>query len=108
MTAARKPHSEEMSGRFRRYLISMTIRTLAVALAIFVFHGWLRLVCLLAGLALPWLAVVLANAGPVEPGEQPGYVAVRHDELPSGDPDAGGDPPGYEYSVPATTFRRPA
>ncbi len=100
MTAARKPHSEEMSSRFRRYLVSMAIRTLALVLAIFVFHGWLRLVCIAAGVALPWLAVVLANAGPVEmDGDEPAYLAVEPREL--------GPAPTQTADAPADHVPRP-
>ena len=55
-----------MSGRLRRYLISMTIRVVFLVLAIFVFSGWLRIVGIAAAVVLPWIAVVMANAGPTD------------------------------------------
>ena len=76
VTAARPGHSQEMSGRLRRYLISMTIRVVCLVLAIFFFTGWLRLVGVAAAVVLPWIAVVMANAGPVGDGEQPEFVST--------------------------------
>ena len=76
VTAARPGHSREMSGRLRRYLISMTIRVVFLVLAIFFFTGWLRLVGVAAAVVLPWIAVVMANAGPVGDGEQPQFMST--------------------------------
>lgn len=76
VTAARPGHSQEMSGRLRRYLISMTIRVIFLVLAIFLFTGWLRLVGVAAAIVLPWVAVVMANAGPVGDGAQPEFVST--------------------------------
>jgi hypothetical protein len=78
VTTARQGHSEEMSGRVRRYLISMTVRVVILVLAIFLFSGWLRLVGIAAALVLPWIAVVLANAGPTGNDGQPTFVAPDH------------------------------
>ena len=69
VTSARQGHTEEMSGRLRRYLISMTVRVVFLVLAIFVFTGWLRVVGIAAAVVLPWIAVVLANAGPTGDGD---------------------------------------
>ncbi|MBX5447351.1 MAG: DUF3099 domain-containing protein [Acidothermus cellulolyticus] len=74
VTTARPPHSVELSHRFRRYVFSMAVRTAAVVLAIFVFHGWMRLVAIVAGVALPWLAVVAANAGPSRDEQEPLFL----------------------------------
>ncbi len=87
VTTARRPHSEEVSGRARRYLISMGIRTACLVLAIFVLHGWLRAVAIVAALVLPWLAVVLANAGPVIGEEEPEFVSVSRPEIEQGKSD---------------------
>ena len=84
MTSAQKAHSEEMSGRARRYLVSMGIRTVCLILAIFVLHGWLRLVGIAAALVLPWFAVVMANAGPVADEEQPEFIDPDRREISSG------------------------
>lgn len=76
VTSAPRPHSEVMHGRTRRYLISMGIRTVCLVLAIFVVDGWLRLVFIAAAVVLPWLAVVMANAGPVADPEQPEFIVT--------------------------------
>ena len=76
VTAAQPGHSQEMSGRLRRYLISMTVRVVCLVLAIFLFTGWLRVIGIAAALILPWIAVVMANAGPVGDGAQPEFVST--------------------------------
>jgi hypothetical protein len=81
VTSARTSHSQEMSGRLRRYLISMSVRVVCLALAIFVFNGWLRLIGIAAAVILPWVAVVLANAGPVDDGDQPEFIVPSHVEI---------------------------
>lgn len=54
---------DEMRHRMRRYLISMSIRTVCFVLAV-ILHGWLRWAAAAAALVLPYIAVVMANAGP--------------------------------------------
>ena len=56
----------------------MTIRVVFLVLAIFVFSGWLRLVGIAAAIVLPWIAVVLANAGPTGNDGQPTFVSPEH------------------------------
>jgi ABC-type transport system involved in cytochrome c biogenesis permease subunit len=73
VTSARPGHTEEMSGRLRRYLISMTIRVVFLVLAIFVFSGWLRIA---AAVVLPWIAVVMANAGPTDSEDAPTFITA--------------------------------
>lgn len=62
ITTALAPLSEDISGRTRRYLVSMGIRT-ACFLAAIVTTGWLRYTLLVGAVLLPYLAVVIANAG---------------------------------------------
>ena len=64
ITTATRSHSDDISTRQRRYLISMGIRTLCFVLAI-VFMGvpWLMWVFIIASFLLPYVAVVMANAG---------------------------------------------
>ena len=52
----------------------MTIRVVFLVLAIFVFSGWLRIVGIAAAVVLPWIAVVLANAGPTGSDDDPTFV----------------------------------
>jgi len=55
----------------------MTIRVVLLVLAIFFFTGWLRLVGVAAAVVLPWIAVVMANAGPIGDGAQPEFVSAE-------------------------------
>jgi len=70
ITGAQRALSDEQSGRTQRYLISMGLRTACFIAAIFV-PGWPRWVLIAGALVLPYLAVVVANAGREndEPGE---------------------------------------
>lgn len=62
ITNAQRSLSTEQSGRTRKYLISMGIRTACVIGAIFI-PGWPRWVLIAGAVVLPYLAVVIANAG---------------------------------------------
>ena len=74
ITGARPSHDEELSLRMRRYLISMSIRTLCFILAV-VCSGWLRWTFAGLAIVLPYVAVVAANAGPRRrAGDHVGYV----------------------------------
>jgi len=73
ITEAQRGRSDEQTGRQRRYLISMGIRTACVVAAIIV-PGWAKWVFIVAAVVLPYLAVVIANAGPET--DKPGDVGV--------------------------------
>lgn len=60
ITDARSATSEEMSGRVRRYTITMAFRLACFISMVFV-TGWLRWVLLVGAVVLPYIAVVLAN-----------------------------------------------
>jgi hypothetical protein len=81
VTSARQPHSQEMSGRAQKYLISMLIRTICLALAIFVATGVLRWIFVGLALLLPYVAVILANAGPAPDDEEPEFITFGQPEL---------------------------
>jgi hypothetical protein len=83
ITGAQRALSKEQSDRTRRYLISMGIRTACVIAAIFV-PGWPRWVFIAGAVILPYLAVVIANAGRTtdEAGEL-GVLAQPQIALPS-------------------------
>ncbi|WP_436787450.1 DUF3099 domain-containing protein [Yinghuangia sp. YIM S10712] len=74
ISGARKGLSEDIRGRQRRYVLSMSIRTVCFLLAV-VLSGPLRWVMLAAALFLPYIAVVVANAGR-EPTSDPPPDAV--------------------------------
>lgn len=73
ITSAPVSRRDELAHRQRRYVISMTIRTLCFIGAV-VAHDWLRWVLVGAAFVLPYVAVVMANkAAPfVEEGEPEG------------------------------------
>lgn len=84
ITGAGESLSDEQTGRTKRYLVSMTIRTACVLLAI-VVPGWPRWVFLAGAVALPYLAVVAANSGRRRRGTPPAPpVAVHTRMLPAG------------------------
>lgn len=62
ITTAATSRNEDISARQRRYVISMTIRTLCFVSAILVGPGWLRWVLVAGAVLLPYFAVVMANA----------------------------------------------
>lgn len=62
ITNASVSHSQDLHGREVRYLVSMLVRTLCFVAAV-VTSGPLRWVFVLGAIFLPYVAVVLANAG---------------------------------------------
>jgi len=62
ITQAPRPHSDEMDQRISRYLMSMAIRTVCVIL-VFVVQGPARWGFAVGAIFLPYIAVVMANAG---------------------------------------------
>lgn len=98
ITDAQRGLSREQTGRTRRYLISMGIRT-ACVLAAIVVPGWPKWVFIAGAVVLPYLAVVIANAGREndEPGEvgevEPARLALPSGQWPThGSPDIGRTP----------------
>lgn len=73
ITEAQRGLSNEQVSRQRRYLASMGIRT-ACVLAAIVIPGWPRWVFIAGAVILPYLAVVVANAG--RENDEPGDVGV--------------------------------
>jgi hypothetical protein len=65
ITGARQGLADDVRGRQRRYVISMSIRTLAVVLAAVLWNveRHVAIVALVLGVTLPYIAVVIANAG---------------------------------------------
>ncbi|MFI8188244.1 DUF3099 domain-containing protein [Streptomyces sp. NPDC085946] len=65
ITGARTGLQEDVRGRQRRYVISMTVRTLSVILAATLWNveRHVAVVALVLGAVLPYIAVVIANAG---------------------------------------------
>ncbi|WP_424214435.1 DUF3099 domain-containing protein [Streptomyces sp. BI20] len=65
ITGARMGLDEDVRGRQRRYVISMLIRTVAVIATVVLWdvQRIVAIVALAAGVLLPYIAVVIANAG---------------------------------------------
>ncbi|MFK0256951.1 DUF3099 domain-containing protein [Streptomyces sp. NPDC090445] len=65
ITGARMGLDEDVRGRQRRYVISMAVRTLSVIATVLLWNveRHLAVVTLVAGALLPYVAVVIANAG---------------------------------------------
>ncbi len=86
ISATRSSLHDDMGLRMRRYLISMSVRTLCFVLAV-VFEGWLRWVFVAFAVFLPYVAVVAANSGrsPAPPQPEtytPTPAAVEGDRAP--------------------------
>jgi hypothetical protein len=62
ISGARTSLSDDQRSRQRKYMISMTLRVICFGAAIFT-DGPLRWVMLGGSIVLPWMAVVIANAG---------------------------------------------
>ncbi|WP_347354363.1 DUF3099 domain-containing protein [Intrasporangium sp.] len=61
VTSAQTSSTDDQAQRIRRYLTMMGIRIVCFGL-VFVSSGWLRWVEIIAAVALPYFAVVIANA----------------------------------------------
>jgi Protein of unknown function (DUF3099) len=62
ITNAQVPLTQDQSGRAKRYFISMMIRTACFILAVVLPNPY-RWVVLFGAVVLPYIAVVVANAG---------------------------------------------
>lgn len=96
ITGARQGLAEDVRGRQRRYVISMSIRTLSVVLAAVLWNveRHVAIVALVLGAVLPYIAVVIANAGRENAPSLPGtFIAVpQRPMLISGEEDGGSEP----------------
>jgi hypothetical protein len=83
ITGARTGLAEDVRGRQRRYVISMAVRTLSVILAVSLWNveRYVAIVALVLGALLPYVAVVIANAGRER---RTGVRAARHADEPGG------------------------
>lgn len=62
ITAARRSHAEDQHARMVKYIVSMAVRAVCIVLAI-VTSGPLQWVFVAGAVVLPYVAVLLANAG---------------------------------------------
>ena len=94
VTEARKPRSEDIAYRERRYLIMMAFRVGCFVLTIALFAagaGWLAAIPAVGALVIPYFAVVFANGGR-EPTSTRGFRAYEPN-LPQRYSPPGGDGP---------------
>ncbi|PCG84580.1 hypothetical protein CIB93_18785 [Streptomyces sp. WZ.A104] len=113
ITGARQGLADDVRGRQRRYVISMSVRTVSVVLAAVLWNveRHVAIVALVLGVLLPYVAVVIANAGresapslpttfvpmPMRPAVEAAPAAGRAES--AGPKDAGGRvPPPKEHS----------
>lgn len=75
ITGAAQAHSQDLDQRIGKYLVSMLIRTVCVILAL-VVPGPLRWVFAAGAVFLPYVAVVMANAGGDRRGTAPATITV--------------------------------
>ncbi|MDX3851469.1 DUF3099 domain-containing protein [Streptomyces sp. AK02-01A] len=108
ITGARTGLAEDVRGRQRRYVISMSVRTVAVILTAVLWNVErpVAIVTLVLGLLLPYVAVVIANAGRENAPSLPSaFVAapVRPMIAPSSGPvaaESGAEPCDFEQPSP--------
>ncbi|MDT0418624.1 DUF3099 domain-containing protein [Streptomyces sp. DSM 41982] len=77
ITGARAGLQDDVRGRQRRYVISMLVRTASVIAAMLLWNveRYVAIVALVLGTFLPYVAVVIANAGRENAPSLPGtYV----------------------------------
>lgn len=92
ITTAPESNDDEFDRRRRRYAVMMGLRALAVigAAATYRVSFVLAMVFVVAGLVLPWCAVIIANDGP--PRKRAARVPIPEPSaeraLPSGDHDS--------------------
>ncbi|MET9518778.1 DUF3099 domain-containing protein [Streptomyces sp. NPDC002994] len=108
ITGARQGLADDVRRRQRRYVISMSIRTVAVILAAVLWdvQRHVAIVALALGLLLPYIAVVIANGGRERPSLPSAYIptpvrpALERPAEPAADepaPEASG--PGREQQA---------
>ncbi|WP_336322126.1 DUF3099 domain-containing protein [Streptomyces lavendofoliae] len=107
ITGARQGLADDVRGRQRRYVISMSVRTLAViaAASLWNVQRQVAIVALVLGAVLPYVAVVIANAGRETAPPQPrSYVpppAERPVLAPARPSDEAGGRPGATSTASA-------
>jgi hypothetical protein len=94
ITGARQSLEDDVRGRQRRYVISMLVRTVAVLLTVLLWNVSrpLSVVTLVLGLVLPYIAVVIANAGRENAPSLPSTF-ITSASRPSLPPGRGGEGP---------------
>lgn len=102
ITGARAGLQDDVRARQRRYVISMAIRTVSVILAVVLWQveRYMAVVALVLGTVLPYVAVVIANAGRENAPELPStFVAMPTKPMLPPPPDED----GFARSAPKDT-----
>jgi hypothetical protein len=86
ITTAPRSKKQDIAARQRRYLISMTIRTVCFVLAIVSIGHWWLWVFVAASFFLPTIAVVVANSESSPDAGGPEYFAPDLDTRAIGGP----------------------
>jgi Protein of unknown function (DUF3099) len=90
ITTASRSHNDDIAARQKRYLISMSIRTVCFILTVVSIGHWFLWVFLVGSLVLPPIAVIVANtSNPPDPGGPARFtpeVVTRALEGPDGRP----------------------
>lgn len=97
ITDAPIAHSQDIHGRQTRYLLSMLVRTVCFVAAV-VSTGPLRWVMIAGALFLPYIAVVLANAGGRRAPQNTAFTPEPFGALEAGPP-----PPGDPHEQHSST-----
>ncbi len=88
ITTAARSHRDDIGLRQRRYLISMGIRTACFVLAVVSIGHWFMWVFIAGSFLLPYVAVILANAGSSpDPGGPEHFVPDSERRAIEGGPD---------------------
>lgn len=80
ITSAQSPLGEDIDRRARRYLAQMMVRTLCFLGAVLTWGlvpTWLSVTLLVGAVVLPYIAVVLANAGRERPERADSFMELR-------------------------------
>lgn len=85
ITGARQGLEEDVRGRQRRYVISMLVRTAAVVVTALLWDVQrpLAVAALVLGMLLPYIAVVIANAGRENAPSLPGTIVPAPPTTPA-------------------------
>jgi hypothetical protein len=113
VTQAKRPMSEDIAYRERRYLVMMGIRVgcFVMTIILFVSHaGWLAAIPAVGAIAIPYFAVVFANGGreptstrgfrPYEPNLPAPRFGSSDSPLGSSDSPFGSSEPPLGFSEP--------
>lgn len=75
ITDAPTSQTDDIGIRYRKYVVSMLVRTACFLLFVFIHH-WTRWLFVAGAVFLPYVAVVLANAGRESKGPPPEAFSV--------------------------------